>query len=144
MTDPSKVKVGDILTIVHYAKVTSKNGNTVAVSDLDNQQPFEINGSPLIEKCLTPDQFTSTKKVTKTEAAELLVSAYNKPLKVLFVKEDKTEREMRCRLIKPEPLLGRSMVDDLDIDSGHKMRQIDHRTIKWLILDGTKYEVKVK
>jgi len=39
--------------------------------------------------------------------------------------------------------LGRSMVEDLESsDKKNRMRQVDHRTIKWLIVDGVKYVVK--
>jgi hypothetical protein len=33
------------------------------------------------------------------------------------------------------------MVEDLDISDGHRLRLVDHRTIEWLIVDGTKYSV---
>ena len=50
---------------------------------------------------------------------------------------------MRGRLITPEPLLGRSMVEDLDLAvTEHRQRLVDHRTIKFLIIEGVKYIVK--
>jgi len=76
------------------------------------------------------------------KAAEILVNAYHRPLTVCFVKNDGTERTLRGRLVKPEPLLGRSTVEDLDVTNGNRLRLVDHRTIKWIVVDGTKYTVK--
>ena len=59
------------------------------------------------------------------------------------MKQDGTERTLRGKLVKPEPLLGRSMVEDLDSDDKkNRLRQVDHRTINWLVVDGVKYTVK--
>lgn len=58
------------------------------------------------------------------------------------------ERTMRARLVSVEPKLGRSQVIDLDIDKQIKgdwdsrQRQVDHRTIKSLIVNNVKYTVK--
>ena len=40
-------------------------------------------------------------------------------------------------------LLGRSLCEDLDLPEGrNRLREVDHRTIKYLIVDGVKYVVK--
>lgn len=58
------------------------------------------------------------------------------------------DRTMRGRLISVEAKLGRSQVIDLDIDKQLKgdwdirQRQVDHRTIKSLIVNRVKYVVK--
>lgn len=119
------------------------NGQELLVHDLDNRrQPIVITGRALMERAGSADQVHEEQKVTKTRAAELLVSAAQKPITVAFVKQDGTERTLRGRLIHPEPLLGRSMVEDLDHDGPHRTRLVDHRTIQWLIRDGIKYIVK--
>jgi hypothetical protein len=38
-------------------------------------------------------------------------------------------------------LLGRSHVEDLDITEGHRLRLVDHRTIRWIIVNCVKYTV---
>lgn len=146
-TDVSKVKAGDIMALVHYVRVksTSINGQEMIVSDLDNTGPdILVRGKELIEQSLSGDQYAETIKITKTQAAEILVHSSNRPLTVIFVKSDGTVRTIKGRLIKPEPLLGRSMVEDLDlpISEKHRARLVDHRTIKELIVDGVKYIVK--
>lgn len=49
------------------------------------------------------------------------------------------ENTMICRLSKAEGKLGRSLVIDLPTQG---YRQVDHRSIKWLVIDNVKYIVK--
>jgi len=140
--DRKVVKRGDLMAFIYYAKVDEVNGDELKVTDVDHNKVFEVHGDSLIQSALSADQFSSTKRITKTKAAEILISSPNRPLSVCFEKADGTERILRGRLVKPEPLLGRSMVEDLDISSSHRLRQVDHRTIRWLIVDGTKYTVR--
>ena len=49
------------------------------------------------------------------------------------------EQTMVCRLSKAEGKLGRSLVIDLPTQG---YRQVDHRTLKWLVIDNVKYIVK--
>ena len=51
------------------------------------------------------------------------------------------EKTLVARLSKAEHHLGRSLVIDLH-SQGY--RQVDHRTIKWLIIDNVKYVVNKK
>ena len=45
---------------------------------------------------------------------------------------------LRGRFIKHEELFGRSMVEDLDkTDKGDKIKQVNDRTLLWLIVDGS-------
>lgn len=141
------IKVGDLIAVINYFEVKEvhQNGNKLIVSDVNTSSFVEIRGPELIENAWSADQFNETKKVTKTEAAELLVSSFNCPFTVVFEKSDGTERTIRGKLIRPEPLLGRSLVEDLDITKSKKkdsVRQVDHRTIKSLIVNNVKYEVK--
>lgn len=140
--DVSAIKPGDLMAFVYYCKVKKAEGERLEVRNLDAEMDFEVKGAELIEKGSSADQFSETVQVTKTKAAELLVSSHNRPLTVCFEKTDGSKRTLRGRLITPEPLLGRSMVEDLDISDGHRLRLVDHRTIKWLVVDGVKYVVK--
>ena len=139
----SKIKVDDIMSFVYYTKVKSVNGDTVVVCDLDDDnKEISISGKELLEKSFSADQFEKEENVSKTRAAEILVHSGTKPLTVCFLKAEGEERTLRGRLVKPEPLLGRSMVEDLDLKTDHRLRQVDHRTIKWLIVGGVLYTVK--
>lgn len=144
-TVPSEVKNGELMAFTYYVKVKFTTPNKLEVTDVDrNNLPITITGQELIESALSADQFQETIKVGKTQAAEILVSSTNRPFTVSFIKADGTERILRGRLVRPEPLLGRSMVEDLDLESNNpnRLRQVDHRTIEWIVVEGTKYEVK--
>jgi|GEM_PF-3574026 len=139
------VKKDDLMAFIYYGTVqhAAPSGTNLTVKDVDNHREMGVNGTELIESSFSADQFHEEIKVSKTKAAELLVSSPNRPIKVSFNKQDGTERILRGRLIQPEPLLGRSMVEDLDITDGkNRLRQVDHRTINFIIVDGVKYIVK--
>lgn len=142
-----KVKTGDLMAFIYWTKVRSSTGSgqsqVLEVEDLDNNNdPIRVHSQQLIEKSFSADQFEKEEKVTKTQAAEKLVHSINRPFTVSFAKTDGEERVLRGRLVKPEPLLGRSMVEDLDLKGVNRLRQVDHRTINYLIVDGVKYVVK--
>ncbi len=145
---PSKVANDHLMAFVNYVKVNQvlKGGEELIVTDLDhNKRQIKITGTDLIKNSLSADQFIETEKCTKTQAAEILISLHNRPFTVSFNKADKSERVLRGRLIKHEALLGRSMVEDLDepIDAPKgRLRQVDHREINWLVVEGVKYVVK--
>ena len=144
-TDPTRIKTGDLMAIVHYVKVKSviPHNYELYTEDVDlTGHGMRVQGKELLEHAFSADQYTEEVKVSKTQAAELLVHSPNRPFTVNFNKSDGTERTLRGRLIAPEPLLGRSMVEDLDETAAHKLRQVDHRTINWLVVEGTKYIVK--
>lgn len=139
----SSIKNEDIMAFTYFAKVKKTNGKTVFAQDLDNpSNEFSVNGKELLEGSMSADFFSETEKVNKTRLAELLTYAGCSPFTVCFDKTDGSERILRGRMIAPEPLLGRSKVEDLDVDGKHRMRLVDHRTLKWLIVDCVKYVVK--
>lgn len=142
--NPNQVNSNDLMAFTYYAKVErNERGTKLHVKDVDNNQQFFVSGEDLIKSAASADQFHEEEKASKTHIAELLVHSGNRPFTVRFEKADGKERTLRGRLIAPEPLLGRSHVEDLDVDKGkNRMRLVDHRTIKHLIVDGVKYTVK--
>lgn len=143
--DATKVKAGDLMAFVYWVKVSKNdNGQELQVQDLDRGQgEFYIRGKDLIVAGASADQYQETEKITKTKAAEILIASHNRPLTVNFIKQDGKERTLRGRLIRPEPLLGRSMCEDLEEkDVKKRVKLVDHRTVQYLIVDGVKYEVK--
>ena len=142
---PENVKIQDLMAFTYWVKIvgTAQNGEALKVINLDDDDsPIHITGKELIENALSANQYQIEQKITKTKAAELLVNSVNRPFTVAFLKNDGKERVLRGRLVKPEPLLGRSMVEDLELKGVNRLRQVDHRTIQYLIVDGVKYLVK--
>lgn len=152
-TDPDKVKPGDLMAIIHYVKVAKvgPGGGMMTVSPADKPgQNIDVIGRELITRALSADYFAEEVKATMTDVAEKLVTSHNRPLTVCFTKQPKKgeevgeERVLRGRLLSHESLLGRSYVEDLDKPEADRVRLVDHRTIRYLIVDGVKYTVKGK
>lgn len=137
-----QIKPGEIMAFVYFVKVKSVAPDFLSVKTVDAlDMDFDVNGRPLIENGLSADQWQEEIQVSKTRAAEILVSSFNRPLTVCFEKADGKERVLRGKLVTPEPLLGRSMMEDFDL-TGDRLRLVDHRTIKYIIVEGVKYSVK--
>lgn len=148
--NPVQIKGNDLMAFITYAKVKAvdADGLRLLVNDINGKE-ISIKGKDLIEGSFSADQYQEEQKVSKTQAAEILISSHNRPITVCFLKKDEKEptgekeRVLRGRLIAPEPLLGRSMMEDLDIDDGKSnVRLVDHRSLQWLVTDGVKYIVK--
>lgn len=138
------VKEGDLMAVVHFVKVdkVSRVMDTVEVTDVDTGQEFSVRGIALVERMHSADSPSEECQITKTEMAEILSRSFNTPFTVFYEKQDGSERKLRGRLIKTEPLMGRVQVEDLDITSGNKFRLVDNRTLKELITGGVRYVLK--
>lgn len=138
----SEIKPGDIIQLTHNCEVGSVQGNVLHVRDKERNINFKIEGAPLISSTKSGSFFNVTKKVTKTELAELLVKSHGVPLTVEYTKQDGEARTLRGYWVGIDDQMGRSYCVDLDVDEEHKTRLVDHRTIQSLILNGTKYLLK--
>jgi hypothetical protein len=77
--------------------------------------------------------------------AKILTDLRDQPFTVCFIKKEGEERILRGRLLpSPETVLGRLMAEDLDIapPSAKRIRLIDVRTLRFVIVEGIKYTVK--
>lgn len=143
MTIPGSVGIGDIMLFPYYAKVKRVAHIPVCqllLENLDTGEEFQVQGDSLIETAKSADRYSETIKLPKTEVAQILVRLYNTPFTVVYVKANGEERTLRGRLVHPEPLLGRSQVQDFD--KGNAIRLVDHRTLVSLVANGKKYAVK--
>lgn len=145
---PEQIKEGDIMAFIYYAQVTEirNSGSKLSVKGLTKGAPetFGVDGRSLVIGGLSADQHHETISVSTTEAARMLVTSFNMPLTVCFLKKDGTERVLRGRLIGEEPLLGYSWVEDLEQPEGRRIREVNHRELRWLIVGGIRYLVKKK
>ena len=137
-------KVGDLVAVVRFCKVNSVDdtNKVVNVKDINDGLDFNIRGEDMLKTLLSANSHTSQEKKTMTELATIVSQSFNKPMTVNFIKQDKTERTMVGRVTSSEPLLGRSYMEDSEETKAHKIKQVDHRTINWVIVDGVKYVLK--
>ncbi len=141
---------GHIVAKTFYARVTACRKASWSVvhemecTDLLNKESFVVRGSGLVEQFVSADTFESEEGVTKTELARKLVDAGPAPFTVCYRKARGEERILRGRLLEHEDLLGRSLVHDFDVEKGTPLREVDHRTLQWLIINGVKYTLKGK
>lgn len=129
------------MLVKRWARITKVKHEALDLVDVDDKKTFSVNGQDLIDSLANGCQYTLKKTVTLTEVAEILTTAHQKPFCVCFVKANGKDRNLTGRFVSTEPLLGRSYVEDLELQQD-RLRLVDHRTIKWLIVDDTLYEVK--
>jgi len=141
--DFNKIKVGEILSTTMYMEVLSKSRTGITVKDNQNRT-FEINGVDLINSTLQSSSQFDAKilKVTKTELAQRLTEIGDSVFTVHFIKQTGEPRTLIGYKLSSENLMGRINVIDLEIKTGHPIRQVDLREVKWLIYQGVKYVVK--
>ncbi len=130
-------KKNDIVSLTKYFVVDSASYSKVSAKDMDTNEMVEIKGVQLVDSLSSADYFKSTEKKSKTELAGILIGAGVRPFTVVFEKQNGEKRVMRARFLSTEPLLGRSIVSDLD--DGGQIKQVDHRTIESIILDRIKF-----
>ena len=116
--------------------------DSVETLDTRDNKPINIHGEELIKKFISASQWETEIELTRTEICRKLIDAGDKPFTVGFLKDDGSFRHLTGHLIQHEDLMGRTMVFDFDSPSGDPIRQVNHRTISYLILDGVLYRVK--
>lgn len=138
----SEIKPGDIIQLTHNCEVASVQPGVLHVKDKERGINFKIEGAPLISSTKSGSFFNVTKKVTKTELAELLTKSHGAPLTVQYTKQDGEPRTLRGYWVGIDDQMGRSYCVDLDVTEEHKTRLVDHRTIQSLILNNVQYLLK--
>lgn len=135
--------MNEIISLELYAEVIERTNTELVCRDLYTGQEFRLWSQNSSLRAQSADTFTQIQKVTKTEMAEILMDACCNVFTVTFIKQDGSERVLRGRLLNSEGILGRVMVEDLDVPRVmNNYRQVDLRTIKTLVISGTKYVLK--
>lgn len=139
-----EIKTGEVLSSTMYLTVLSKDKDSIKVKDSFGRE-FVVKGVDLIEQTMnSASQYSKESTVTRTELANVLIAAGDTVFETKFEKQDGTDRILVGRLVDTENTMGRSNAVDLKIATGHNQRQIDHRTLEYVILKNTKYTVKKK
>lgn len=174
----AKLEEGDYLSKCAYYKVKKIKTDCSTVV-IENEDGFLLECTAAIpeQEMFSASQVVETKKVTRTELVDILMSAGNMiftvefhcqldpadvaaclsenlsdvgemplPQRKKFCKEQLLQGRHRTLvgyLLSTEPTLGRSKVRDMAIPKGQfGERLVDHRTLKSIIIQGVKYELK--
>jgi hypothetical protein len=169
--DPLKLAVGNMFSGTSYYEVVSDlgKGEVFCYEKNCDNRGVTIDKSLLNEEMHSASLFESEEQLSLTNLATRLTEANNMCFQVCFhtkateksvveeledlkkAPDAKTAKELakKCllghestliaRLSKAEGRLGRSLVIDLPTQG---YRQIDHRTLKWMVIDNVKYIVK--
>ena len=165
--DASALKAGDFLSRISYMRVLGVDGDSVEVENKDGFR-WSVSKSILEAEACAADQFTTERKVTRTELARILEQdVRDSVFSACFTKlPDPRDQEAlldgadisttakRRRLAK-ELTVGKERVIFAHITDTHEMgrlpvhdleakgeRLVDLRTVKWVVFGNTKYEVK--
>lgn len=126
----------EVIAITLYGENLRETSNSYTCKNVHTGEQYHIDG--MKEKTFSSSKFSKTEKVTKTRLAEILVTAGDKPFTVGYFKQNGEYRILIGKLVTPEPLMGRSLVEDFFAEDS-RLRQVDHRTIQSIIIGGTKY-----
>lgn len=85
-------------------------------------------------------RFSTTKLESRRKVIEVLVAA-DEPFAVKFLKQNNVPRVLLGTVIGPSHG-GYIHVKDLEREAGDRYRQVDTRTIEYVILEGVKHIVK--
>ena len=144
-TNLNAIRAGEKLSTTMYMEVISVNrkDSSIQVKNSLTGQEFTIKGEQMISGLSSSQQYSDIVKVTRTELAEILSNKIGDGVfTVHFIKQDGSERTMVCYKLETENYMGRLNVYDLEETAKYRIKQVDLRTAKWVIYNGTKYEVK--
>jgi len=143
--DVNAITPGDVMTFTYKARITGKSGsgNHVCLSavNLENNAPFEIRGTDLVKAGLSADYYAEEVTASLTKVAEIFAGSKNVPFTVTFEKQNGEIRKLRGWMLHASNSLGQSRVLDLDLPPEDRQRTVEHKKIKSLIVEGTKYVV---
>ncbi len=169
--DIKKLKLGDKLSRLSYLTVLAIRSDALLVSN-EAGMTWDIGNSIVERECYSASQFTAEKAVTRSELIDIFNTTGDGVYTVCFNKQPKLsdafdsiankgkiksnatlKKELAAAMEGEERILvgytvsrevswGRSLVVDLEVTEQNRLRQVDHRTINWLIFKNTKYSVK--
>lgn len=134
--------MNEIISVSLYAEVLDRTASSLKCRDLHTGQELTLYSTDGFSRINSADTFKEIRRITRTEMAQILSDACCDVFTVTFIKQDGSERVLRGRVVQSENILGRVMVEDLDLSTSMNYRQVDLRTIKNLVIQGIKYVLK--
>ena len=159
--DPKKLQVGDNFSNISYMKIDKIDGDTITVTNTYGGS-WIMSKALIVRDAWSADHYEKEVKTTMTSLAEILtlckdtvftvsfkkkvdVKDVEETLKKTNFKDDKAVKQMQKQIVEGqecvitgyltgnESTLGRSIVVDLNAPATNNIRQVDHRTINWIV-----------
>ena len=134
----TKFKTNDYIQLNHYCLVTKVGNDITYLKDCKTGFEFQAIGQ-VQDKMLSCSNYEKEEIVCRTTLADKLINSNKHIFTVVFTKKDGSKKTLRGHFLYIDKMMGRSVVWDLENDG---QRQIDHRTIEELIIDGVHYKLK--
>lgn len=140
--DPCLLAAGHVVARIVYEKVDGLAGPAddigyAFVVDLDRGDRYVLPFYDLAG-CYSADLHEETQPCGPRELADALMLAGDRPFTVEFLKKDGTPRTLRGHLISTDHARGSSLVVDLDLPVGGNIRQVDHATLRSLVVNNVR------
>ena len=127
MRSASQYKTEKQVTRTEICEYLASAGNNIFTINFDKQVKAKDCSDEVAQLLANPDNYKTKKSIT--EFTKNLLTGDN--------------RTLVGYLVNSEPMMGRSTVIDLEVAiDKHRLRQVDHRSIQWMILKNIKYTVK--
>ncbi len=144
--DLDHIKPGDLMSFTYWGKVTEIDSETsrLYLENVDTGEEFSVCGKSLIEDSQSADIYDHIEIRPRRQIVDILIHSKRLPFTVSFIKKNGENRILKGRVIcVREVNQGYIDVEDLEVDdSENRHRQVDTRTIQYVIVSGTKYQVK--
>lgn len=143
-TDTSRLVDGDIISYTPYYQYVREEGPYVFVKDQRGEE-IRISKSIIEFETFNDRQYVEEVKLSRTELIRKLHDVGDTVFQVNFIKKNGDPRTMTCKMVSIENGFGRSNVIDMKLQfagESDTVRQVDHRTLNWIILKNVKYSVK--
>lgn len=148
-TDPYQVETGDVMLFQFYVKVNSvetrkvnnEEETVLKVTNLDNGDKLTMSGNTVIKKALSANYYEeSCLGISRTDMIKIIKKSVGHPMQVQFTKKDGSPRNMICKFLYTTDT-GYAFVDEFT-DKEIQHRQVDLRTIEWVIINGIYYKIR--
>jgi hypothetical protein len=167
--DPARIEPGDIVLLKAYCMVSEVQGGgagggaveTLVVEDLIRGGSFPVDGADLLKSLASADQYDKDNqlKTSRTNIAKILITSGGEPITVAWVTNDGTQRVLRGHFKSFADMFGYSYCIDLEVAKKNLeleaknrtlpemerekpdsiIREVNHKTLEYLILGGTCY-----
>lgn len=134
----NNIKVDDMLSMTFDFKVMEVNltKKFVVVQSIQDGTQFKLCGDDTFKYAMSADYVENVKTLSKTDVCSIICSCKEEPLSIHWTKKNGEVKTIRCKIMDVDDM---GYIRVKSLDNHGEIRKIDTRTIRWAIVDGTKY-----